>query len=393
MSYTGEGGSNPTPSFAPGDTTVNVTIAGAAVVACTFTNIRHGSISIIKHALGGDALFDFTGARRFQIATDGGTGANTTEFASVSPGTYAVAETTPAGWRLTGLTCTNASSVDVATATASVSVAAGEHVTCTFTNAREGSITVTKRIGSGLSGSFTFTVPASLDPAGTFTLSPAAQAISASRVFSDVLPGSYKITESALPTGWSLTGITCTGANSSVDLKGHSTTVDLAVGQAAECIFDNSELATLIVSAVSVGGTGTFGFQGSAGVDVEFAVTTTQDSTKAGQTFNSLPAGDITVVGLGASGWELDDVTCLSNRSGISWVIDGETATIALSEGDVTECIYYYALSSSPVIPPVVPPEVPPPSKITALPTLDPRMLVLLGLLLGVSALWVRRRG
>ena len=47
-------------------------------------------------------------------------------------------------------------------------------------------------------------------------------------------------------------------------------------------------------------GPATFGFEGmGAGVDVEFAVTTTQDSTKAGQTFNSLPAGDITRVGTG----------------------------------------------------------------------------------------------
>ena len=63
MIYTGGEGSNPTPSFTPGDTTVNVTIAGAKVVACTFTNIRRGSIRVVKNSHGGDALFDFTGAR------------------------------------------------------------------------------------------------------------------------------------------------------------------------------------------------------------------------------------------------------------------------------------------------------------------------------------------
>ena len=180
----------------------------------------------------------------------------------MSPGTYPVTETIPAGWRLAGLACTNASPVDLGAATARVSVAAGENVTCTFTDAREGSITITKRIKSGLSGAFTFTVPTTLDPAGTFTLTPAARTVSASRVFANVLPGSYTITESALPAGWSLTGITCTGANSSVDLPGRSTTIDLAIGQAAECIFDNSAFATVTISALSVGGTGTFGFVG-----------------------------------------------------------------------------------------------------------------------------------
>ena len=63
VTYTGQGGSNPTPSFAPGDTTINVTIAGAQAVACTFTNVKRGSIRVVKNALGGDASFDFTGAR------------------------------------------------------------------------------------------------------------------------------------------------------------------------------------------------------------------------------------------------------------------------------------------------------------------------------------------
>jgi hypothetical protein len=169
-----------------------------------------------------------------------------------------------------------------------------------FTDAREGSITITKRIRSGLSGAFTFTVPAALDPAGTFTLSPAARTVSASRVFSSVLPGSYTITESALPAGWSLQGITCTGANSSVDLSGRSATIDLAIGQAAECIFDNQSSATVTINALSVGDTDTFAFDASGAGVSGFSVTTTQDSTKAGKTFDLVPPGNVSFTGLGA---------------------------------------------------------------------------------------------
>jgi hypothetical protein len=386
VTYTGQGGSNPTPSFAPGDTTINVTIAGAQAVACTFTNVKRGSIRVVKNTFGGDAAFDFTGKTAFQIVTNGGIGENTTAFASVSPGSsYPITESIPAGWRLTGLACSNTSIVDLATATALVSVGPGENVTCAFTDAREGSITITKRIRSGLAGTFTFSVPATLDPAGTFTLSPAARSISASRVFSNVLPGSYKISESALPAGWVLTGITCTGANVNTSLVDRSAIIDLAVGQAAECIFDNSAFGTITISALSVGGTDTFGFTGSGtiGASVDFSVTTTQDTVKASNTFDSLPPGNALVVGQGAPGWELDFVRCFSNTGGTSWVIAGAATTIALAEGDVIECIYYYRLPSA-IIPP-------PQLERRPIPILDPRMLLLLTLLVGVCALWARR--
>ena len=400
VTYTGIGGSDPTPSFAPGDTTINVTIAPAQAVACTFTNVKRGSIRVVKNALGGDASFDFTGAREFQILTDGGSGENDEAFRSVAPGTYAITETIPSGWRLTGLSCTNASAVDLGAATANATVAAGEDVTCTFTNAREGSITITKRIKSGLSGAFTFTVPTALDPAGTFTLAPAARSISSSRVFADVQPGSYTIIESALPPGWSLAAITCAGASSTVDLAARSVTVAPALGESVECIFDNTLGTRVTISALSVGGTDTFAFVGGAntlfgfvsGIDAfgsggVFAITTVEDSTKESTTFGPLSSGNVAAYGLGAPGWELDNVSCLGNSDGTSWVIEGALTTIALSEGAAIECIYYYRASDQVVTPPL-----PSPSDTAAIPALDPRMLVLLAALVGAGAWWAARR-
>ena len=385
--YTGEG-STPTATFTPGDTTVNVTVTGAETVGCTFTNVKRGSIRVVKSAQGGDATFDFVGARTFQIATTGGTGENTAAYASVPPGTYPITEIVPPAWRLVGVACSNASAVDPATATATATVAAGESVTCTFTNARQGSITVTKRIRTGLSGMFTFTVPTTLDPAGSFTLAVAsgARSISTSRVFTNVLPGRYTITESALPAGWTLAGISCAGATSTVDLAAHAVTVDLAVGQAAECIFDNSAFATVTVSALSVGGTGTFPFSASGAGVAPFSVTTTEDTTKASMRFDSVPAGNVRFTGLGASGWVLDSVTCLGTTRGEDWVITGATTIIALSEGDATECIYYYRLPSGIVSPPV------PPSSAEPIPAIDPSMLAALVLLIGGGAAWARHR-
>jgi len=94
----------------------------------------NGSITIVKNTVGGNGTFNFSGAQSFSILTSGGNGSNTAAFASVAPGTYNVIETVPAGWNLTGLTCSNGSTVNVGTATANVTVAADEAVICTFTN-------------------------------------------------------------------------------------------------------------------------------------------------------------------------------------------------------------------------------------------------------------------
>jgi uncharacterized repeat protein (TIGR01451 family) len=55
-------------------------------------------------------------------------------FDNLAPGTYTVTEAIPAGWVLSGLTCDDGSSTNLTTATATVELAAGENVTCTFSN-------------------------------------------------------------------------------------------------------------------------------------------------------------------------------------------------------------------------------------------------------------------
>lgn len=117
------------------------TVSASACIGYAGTGLPpvpgQGSITIVKNTLGGNGTFNFTGSQSFAITTAGGAGSNTTAFASVVPGTYTVTETVPAGWNLTGLTCSNGSQVNVGTATTNVAVAADEAVTCTFTNTTE----------------------------------------------------------------------------------------------------------------------------------------------------------------------------------------------------------------------------------------------------------------
>ena len=361
---------NPTDGFEPGDTTVNVTIAAGETVACTYTDTKRGSITIVKNTVGGDGTFDFGGDRSFQIVTSSGTGQDATTFAAVVPGTYVVTESVPTGWSLTGLTCSNSSVVDRTTATATVSVAAGEQVTCTFTDTRLGTITITKRIGGDETEPFHFTVPTSLDPAGSFTLTPPIDVTTESRVFQNVAPGSYTVAESPIPTGWILSSIVCVDPtnNTTIDLPGGSATINLAAGESVECTFENISLAEITISAVSTGGTGTFAFQSSGFGLPTFNLTTTSEGIPASQVFGSLPPGTYVVEGLGAPGWQLYQVLCISDGGETYWTIVGGTTTISLSHGEEIECIYYFRPPS-----PIIVPKPPPP-----VPVLEPKLIAVL---------------
>jgi hypothetical protein len=107
-------------------------------VTCTITNTRLGKVEIAKvtdpHETGGTA-FGFTGfAGAFNLA-DGGVKTITHVVPSSNP--YSVTESAASGYRLSSITCTDGDSTGaVATRTASIRVAAGETVRCTFLNTK-----------------------------------------------------------------------------------------------------------------------------------------------------------------------------------------------------------------------------------------------------------------
>lgn len=101
----------------------------------TVTVAQPGSVTIIKKTTTPSAAaFSFTvGSQTFTL-TDG----QSTTITDVPPGTYTVVESPTANWRLDGIVCadpTSDSAVDVGAAQATVTVADGEAITCTFTNA------------------------------------------------------------------------------------------------------------------------------------------------------------------------------------------------------------------------------------------------------------------
>ena len=95
------------------------------------------------------ATFGFTGdLGGFTLTTRAGW--RSSSFTDLAAGTYAVSETVPAGWDLTSATCSDGSNP------ASIDLAPGENVTCTFANTKRGSLTVVKNTIGG-DGAFAFT--------------------------------------------------------------------------------------------------------------------------------------------------------------------------------------------------------------------------------------------
>ena len=221
--------------------TATITLGVGGSVLCTYTNTKRGSITTVKNTNGGNATFNFTGTGSgvapFSITTVNNLGSNT--ISNLVPGAYTITETVPAGWTLTGLACTDPtgnSTGNIGTATATINVGPGEGVVCTFVDTQAGSIVINK---SAVGGNGTFNFTGTVPGGAAFPITTASG--NGSVTFNGIAPGTYTVTE-AVPTGWSLTGLTC------VDPTGDSTgnvgtataTIVLAAGESVSCTFTDN---------------------------------------------------------------------------------------------------------------------------------------------------------
>jgi Prealbumin-like fold domain len=107
-------------------------------VTCTITNTRKGKVEIVKQtepAETGGTSFGFTGFAGAFSLTHGGMKTITGVLPRTDP--YTVTESNAAGYKLKSITCNDGDSTGaVGTRTASIRVAAGETVRCTFVNSK-----------------------------------------------------------------------------------------------------------------------------------------------------------------------------------------------------------------------------------------------------------------
>lgn len=118
---------------------VTISLGAAEHTTCTFTN-RSAAITIVQDSQPDNGQdFAFSGCQGvactpFSLDDDSDPALpRSVTGAGLTPGTYTITQTAVSGWSLTSLSCTTGESVDLVNRRVTISLAADEHTTCTFT--------------------------------------------------------------------------------------------------------------------------------------------------------------------------------------------------------------------------------------------------------------------
>jgi uncharacterized repeat protein (TIGR01451 family) len=246
-------------------------------------------------------------------STDRTTGCYT--WVDLGPGhTYGVSEATPLGW--TTLTDTTHS---FGTATG------GSDYTYTFVNFENASIVVHKNVlnefGSEVDDSKVFKVE--IDGTNTEDISEGNDV-----TYSDLLPGTYTISELTTPEGYEFVSIT-NGGN-----------VTVASGQTHDVYVVNKQLpgSITIVKDALPNAAFNFGFTGDLGSFILDDDTNPPYSNTT--TFSNLGAGTYSVTENPYTTWTLTDLVCVDPDRGTIVDISSRNATIDLDFGENITCTF-----------------------------------------------------
>lgn len=151
----------------------------------------------------------------------------------------------PAGFTFDNVNCSagNVTPSDITGAVVTFDIdSATDVLDCTYTNRALATFTVKKVLDPATSSeTFSFT-PGGTLPSGDFTLGH-----NATKVYSNLAPGSVSATEDTAKAGWDLVDVTCTKTNTG---SGATATVTLAAGDDVTCTFTNRQRATIVIIKV-----------------------------------------------------------------------------------------------------------------------------------------------
>lgn len=295
-----------------GDANNNATSSPCTAEPVTIVAPGHIIVDKITDPAGDPQSFVFT------TTGTGYNGFNLTDLAApndqtLEAGTYSVAETGVAGWDMTSASCVS-STQDVETP-ASISLQAGETVTCTFTNTKKGHLIVQKTTEPA--GDLTvFNVNAS--GTGTITNGGTGTITDATDKDYEVTAGTYSVSET-VPSGWTKTGDTCQS-------------VVVAAGETKTCVITNTKQSNIIVNKVT----------DPAGDPQSFVFTTTGAGYNgfnltdlAAPNDQALAAGTYGVSETPLAGWTQTSATCTSSLGGSE-----VPASIGLTAGETVTCTF-----------------------------------------------------
>ena len=304
-------------SCSDGSNPTAIMLAKNEEVTCTFTNVRQpdpGTIKIVKHSVGGNGSFDFTGSLGgFTLATSGGMASKS--FSVVASVNHSISETVPTDWELSSLSCDNGDSPSA------VSADENEEVVCTFVNTKEvlpSSITIIKLTENG-DGNFDF----SSSTLGSFRLSTIGGVDS--KTFKDLAAGTYDVAET-IPTDWELESASC-------DDGSPIGQIDLSEGEHITCTFKNVMIrkGSITIKKIAYDFNGDFDFTSKTLGNFIISIKSSKGGGIATKTFSNLDAGTYDVTEKSETGWILENVTCSDGS---------DPSDIQLSPGENVTCTF-----------------------------------------------------
>ncbi|ROU04658.1 hypothetical protein D9T17_22700 [Lysobacter enzymogenes] len=335
-----------------------------ANITCTFTNALPTTLRVTKVSNGGTATFGFSGnngvaAHSITTTAAGGAGTTGAQQTLTAAGTAtAITENAPpAGWVLTGATCTvtpfggtaapAAGAFDAASRTFNLTAAdtaAGNAIACTFTNNRPTLLTVTK-VSNGGTATFGFSGNNGIAAHSITTTAAGGAGTAGAQQTLTAAGTATAITEDAPPAGWVLANAACTvtppggtaapaaGAFDAATRTFNLTAADTAAGNAVACTFTNNRLPVLTLAKTVVND------NGGTAVDTAWTLTATGPATISGTegqaaiTAAVVPVGTYTLSETGGpAGYALTGWAC---TNGVT--VDASNQ-IVLALGQTTVC-------------------------------------------------------
>ncbi|WP_328596778.1 prealbumin-like fold domain-containing protein [Agromyces humi] len=192
-------------------------------ITCTYSNTELSTIIIDKVVPGVGSIpggasvaFPFT----FDAPNAPAAGFTLTDgdpakvFGQLLPGTYTVNESATTDWKLQGLACSPNGGVEVTDATADITLAAGQTVTCTYTNVPESGDVTVRKIVEGVPQGYPFDFAITISP--VVTGQDATQHVTqgdSSVSWNDLVVGqTYTLTEGDVG-GWNEGDFVCNGGD------------------------------------------------------------------------------------------------------------------------------------------------------------------------------------
>jgi hypothetical protein len=278
------------------------------------------------------------------------------ELSDVEVGAYEVSLNSfvPAGWQLTGLTCSDpdgGTSTNLGTSQAMIDLDAGETVTCTYTEtAQRPIITIVKDAVPDAKRDFSFTGDLGdfdLDDDGSFrNPSPLPRQRSFGGALGTLGPGTYTVRERAAGGSFYLTNLVCNDPDggTTINLANRRVDIDVDWGENITCTFTNSQTTLVIIEDAVPDAAKDFSFIGSGDVpdfDLDDDETLRNPSSlKRERAFGGIAPGAYPIRQRQVNGWPLTSISCVDPDGGTTTSLGNRRANIDLDPGETVVCTF-----------------------------------------------------